>query len=167
MVGCITEWSVYHKHVSLLCVSQVCITTNNCITTEEEKGRTRRALGLRPTSCGTETQPTSIRGGVVITLMVLEPARLRAWVTGMFGWCVCVPAFPTANLSLPSFIQWPSTGLCVLPVHSAVVKAARYHGELVRRHQRHQAKVMRVGVPWKARYRWRIWRETRRSCSGW
>lgn len=56
--------------------------------------------------------------------------------------------------------------VCVSPVCSAAVKAAHYRDEVVRRQQRLQAKWMRVAVVWRPRYRWRIWRGTRRSCSG-
>lgn len=57
--------------------------------------------------------------------------------------------------------------VCVTCLFSAAVKAAHYREGAVRRHQKRQAKVMRAGVAWKARCHWRIWRETRRSCSGW
>lgn len=63
------------------------------------------------------------------------------------------------------FIQMSQTLVC-LPVCSAVAKAAHYHGEVARSHQRHQAKVRMVGVALRPRCHWRTWREIRRSCSG-
>lgn len=65
---------------------------------------------------------------------------------------VVVCAEVCIKLFVLCFDHMTSTGLCVLPLRPAVAKAARYHGEVVRRHRRCQAKARRVGVVLRPRY---------------
>lgn len=129
-----------------------------------------QALGLSPTSCGTETQPCSTQQEAETTLTGQGPAHLKAWVTGKpvcssllkQSKCVYYKCFNQVT----SRKHQPKCSFDLNALNFAVVKAARYSGEDVRSLQRRRAKVMRVDVAWKPPHNWTIWRETRRSCSG-